>query len=148
MKLARWTDLPEEQWRALSLTLPELSRPRDGLWSSGQFLREIQGSSHLWIRQKDAEITAVVTARQLDQKIFEIIYLYTAPGWRRQKIMEQLLEEVLEDLPAGAQMWLEVAATNTVAQNLYTKLGFSLQGVRPRYYSDNTDSWLFRHKST
>lgn len=34
---------------------------------------------------------------------------------------------------------LEVRVTNETAQNLYRKYGFSVQGRRPRYYSDNNE---------
>ncbi|MGZ0050981.1 ribosomal protein S18-alanine N-acetyltransferase [Brevibacillus gelatini] len=36
-------------------------------------------------------------------------------------------------------MTLEVRPSNTVARNLYTKLGFREHGVRKRYYSDNNE---------
>jgi ribosomal-protein-alanine N-acetyltransferase len=36
-------------------------------------------------------------------------------------------------------MTLEVRASNTVAQNLYYKYGFSLEGVRKGYYADNKE---------
>ncbi|QRG68171.1 ribosomal protein S18-alanine N-acetyltransferase [Brevibacillus choshinensis] len=36
-------------------------------------------------------------------------------------------------------MTLEVRPSNTVARNMYTKLGFREHGVRKRYYSDNNE---------
>ncbi|MED4586309.1 ribosomal protein S18-alanine N-acetyltransferase [Brevibacillus choshinensis] len=36
-------------------------------------------------------------------------------------------------------MTLEVRPSNTVARNMYTKLGFKEHGVRKRYYSDNNE---------
>ncbi|QAY66887.1 ribosomal protein S18-alanine N-acetyltransferase [Paenibacillus protaetiae] len=43
----------------------------------------------------------------------------------------------------GAErMTLEVRVSNTVAQNLYRKLGFEPSGVRPGYYSDNNEDAL------
>ena len=38
-----------------------------------------------------------------------------------------------------AWLTLEVRVTNETAQNLYRKYGFSIQGRRPRYYSDNNE---------
>ena len=38
---------------------------------------------------------------------------------------------------------LEVRASNTVAQNLYTKYGFHQMGIRKGYYTDNKeDAWI------
>jgi ribosomal-protein-alanine N-acetyltransferase len=38
---------------------------------------------------------------------------------------------------------LEVRASNTVAQNLYTKYGFQQMGIRKGYYTDNKeDAWI------
>jgi [ribosomal protein S18]-alanine N-acetyltransferase len=38
---------------------------------------------------------------------------------------------------------LEVRATNSVAQNLYTKYGFQQMGIRKGYYTDNKeDAWI------
>lgn len=145
MKLTTWREIPEQSWREIGLTLPDVSSPKKGLWSAGQFLKEVQTSPLLWVRRQADEVQAVISLRRNDENIYEVIYLYTAPRWRRQRIMESLLAEVLSSLPAGAQVWLEVAATNTAAQALYKKLGFVLQGVRPGYYSDQTDSWLYRH---
>lgn len=145
MKLSSWKDVSEEAWRDLSLTLPELSEPSQGLWSAGQFLQEIQSSPILWADVREGEIAGVISMRQLDADTFEIVYLYTAPKWRRQHVMECLMLEVIENLSQGSRLWLEVAATNETAQALYKKLGFVHQGVRPGYYSDRTDSWLYRY---
>lgn len=38
-----------------------------------------------------------------------------------------------------SRMTLEVRVSNEAAQRLYRKYGFSQQGVRPRYYSDNNE---------
>lgn len=145
MKLTSWKEAPEEAWKSLSLTLPELSQPRLGLWSAGQFLQEVRSSPLLWADLRGDEIAGMISLRQVASDTFEIVYLYTAPKWRRQKVMETLLLEVIESLAHGSQIWLEVAATNRRAQALYKKLGFVHQGVRPGYYSDRTDSWLYRY---
>jgi ribosomal-protein-alanine N-acetyltransferase len=39
-------------------------------------------------------------------------------------------------------MSLEVRVTNTVAQNLYRKLGFQDGGIRKGYYTDNQEDAL------
>jgi len=39
---------------------------------------------------------------------------------------------------------LEVRASNRIAQNLYTDLGFQFVGVHRHYYRDGEDAWLMR----
>ncbi|OPJ56030.1 ribosomal protein S18-alanine N-acetyltransferase [Alkalithermobacter paradoxus] len=43
-------------------------------------------------------------------------------------------------------MTLEVRRSNVIAQNLYTKYGFKMVGVRPEYYSDNKEDALIMWK--
>ena len=45
-------------------------------------------------------------------------------------------------LSEGRRMTLEVRESNTTAQNLYIKFGFSVAGKRPGYYSDNNETAL------
>lgn len=63
---------------------------------------------------------------------------------RGKKFGERLLQEAMEVARAyGAEvMTLEVRVTNTVAQNLYKKLGFQPGGIRKNYYSDNLEDAL------
>lgn len=59
-------------------------------------------------------------------------------------IMESLIATcLLEDIIA---LTLEVRASNTVAQNLYYKYGFVLEGVRKGYYADNKEDGLILWK--
>jgi ribosomal-protein-alanine N-acetyltransferase len=59
-------------------------------------------------------------------------------------IMESLIKTCLaEDIIA---LTLEVRASNTVAQNLYYKYGFALEGVRRGYYADNNEDALILWK--
>lgn len=59
-----------------------------------------------------------------------------------------LLEAVIRNIGEGIKdMWLEVRKSNTVAQKLYEKLGFSKIGIRKNYYpSSNTreDAIIFK----
>lgn len=41
---------------------------------------------------------------------------------------------------------LEVRASNTIAQNLYYKFGFELEGIRKGYYADNHEDALILWK--
>lgn len=63
------------------------------------------------------------------------------PQFRGKKIGEQLLRALMYlALYKGAtRITLEVRVSNQVAQNLYHKLGFRIEGRRPKYYSDNQE---------
>ena len=53
---------------------------------------------------------------------------------------------LLRSLRLGADyVILEVRVSNTVAQNLYSKYGFTIEGVKPKYYqSNNEDAYDMR----
>ena len=66
------------------------------------------------------------------------------PAWRRQRIGERLLLAFL-DLAVGRharEATLEVRLSNVAARRLYEKYGFRPVGLRPRYYSDNSEDAL------
>jgi len=66
------------------------------------------------------------------------------PEFRGQKLGEQLLGTMMEQSKRlGAKsMTLEVRVSNTVAQNLYKKLGFQKGAIRKNYYTDNQEDAL------
>lgn len=63
------------------------------------------------------------------------------PDYRGNKIGEALLKTAMElaRLKRATRMSLEVRVSNTVAQNLYEKLGFKRGGIRKNYYTDNNE---------
>jgi len=66
------------------------------------------------------------------------------PAWRRQRIGERLLLAFL-DLARdrhAREATLEVRLSNLGARRLYEKYGFRPVGLRPRYYSDNSEDAL------
>jgi ribosomal-protein-alanine N-acetyltransferase len=68
-----------------------------------------------------------------------IATIATHPQWRRRKLGEWLLLEMIAQARScGAHSaTLEVRVNNLAAQALYEKLGFVEVGVRKRYYRDN-----------
>lgn len=65
----------------------------------------------------------------------------TNPKYRRMGLATQLMKNMIELAKANSvsHMTLEVRVSNTVAQELYRKMGFSVQGTRKKYYSDNNE---------
>ena len=66
------------------------------------------------------------------------------PAWRRQRIGERLLLAFLDvAVDRGAhEATLEVRLSNLAARKLYEKYGFRPVGLRPRYYSDDSEDAL------
>jgi [ribosomal protein S18]-alanine N-acetyltransferase len=85
----------------------------------------VVGYAGMWLMLDEAHITTI--AMRTD--------------WRGKGLGELLLASLLETaFDVGAhRVTLEVRVSNEPAQNLYRKYGFSQEGVRPRYYSDNNE---------
>ena len=66
------------------------------------------------------------------------------PDYRKQGIAQKLLIASLREAckEGAAKTYLEVRKGNLAAQALYTKFGFKISGIRPRYYSDNGEDAL------
>jgi ribosomal-protein-alanine N-acetyltransferase len=63
------------------------------------------------------------------------------PAMRGRGLGELLLMDLFDEARRRNATWvtLEVRVTNATAQNLYRKYGFTIEGRRPRYYSDNNE---------
>ncbi len=66
----------------------------------------------------------------------ELLNLAVDPAFRRLGVAEAVLCELIR--VANGDIFLEVAAPNTAARFLYSKLGWQGQGVRPGYYGQGT----------
>lgn len=76
-----------------------------------------------------------VTVRHAD--VWHLMDLAVDPDHRREGVGSTLLEAVLERLPAGAKITLEVRRSNEAAVSLYLRFGFLVAGERRGYYADN-----------
>jgi len=70
------------------------------------------------------------------------------PDYRGLNIGESMCRALLRAVAARGmdKATLEVRVSNTVAQNLYLKLGFYSAGVRPGYYTDTNEDALIMWK--
>ncbi|MEK4387568.1 ribosomal protein S18-alanine N-acetyltransferase [Solibacillus sp. FSL W7-1464] len=89
---------------------------------------EIIGFCGIWLVIDAAQITNVAVLQSV----------------RGQGIGETLMREAMRVAKEANMdvMSLEVRVTNTVAQNLYRKLGFQDGGLRKGYYTDNQEDAL------
>lgn len=83
----------------------------------------IIGFAGMWILLDEAHITTIGVA----------------PEYRGRGLGEMLLLDLFEEAMRRGAEWvtLEVRVSNDTAQALYSKYGFTRQGIRRRYYSDN-----------
>jgi ribosomal-protein-alanine N-acetyltransferase len=86
----------------------------------------------------------ILVRRAADQA--NIVTLAVIPDLRRQGLAAGLLAAALATLRAEAvaEVFLEVAHTNTAAAALYRKFGFVNAGQRKAYYTDGADAFLMR----
>ncbi len=93
------------------------------LGSAGQPRTPIIGYGGFWMMVDEAHIST----------------LAVAPAYRRRGVGELLLLALIEEAQrrGAAAVTLEVRVSNLPAQRLYEKYGFTVQGRRVRYYSDN-----------
>jgi ribosomal-protein-alanine N-acetyltransferase len=66
------------------------------------------------------------------------------PEWRRKGVARNLMTHLIETCASDnlTEILLEVRVSNTVANNLYRKLGFKEIAITPNYYSDNREDAL------
>lgn len=67
-------------------------------------------------------------------------------AFRRQGVARYLISSALEIVrrQSGNEVYLEVAANNTPAKQLYRQLGFKIYGIRKKYYRNGEDAYILR----
>lgn len=92
----------------------------------------IAGYAGMWVIIDEAHVTNIAIL----------------PQYRCRGLGEKLLQSLIKlAVRYGAQsMTLEVRVSNTAAQHLYYKKGFTVEGVRPNYYTDTHEDALIMWK--
>jgi len=82
----------------------------------------------IWVILEDSHVTTIAVH----------------PGYRGRKYGEIMLLRLLDEAMERGASWmtLEVRESNTVAQSLYRKYGFTTVSTRKGYYSDNNENAL------
>jgi len=80
----------------------------------------------IWVILEDSHITTIAVH----------------PDWRGKKYGEEMLVHLMHEAIDRGASWitLEARESNTVAQNLYRKYGFTTVSTRRAYYSDNGEN--------
>ena len=115
-------------------------------WPS-QMLTEEMEQAVAWGCFQHDELAAVVLMREMPD-VGEISLLATHPDYRRKGCMGFLLQAIIDAIGHKREIWLEVHEGNVQAQQLYKKLGFRQDAIRPHYYKDGGAAVLFSRSRT
>jgi ribosomal-protein-alanine N-acetyltransferase len=120
------TKPPKKRFRLKAWLAPWLKSGDSDNETPPSYTRQyIIGFSGIWMMADEAHITNIAVSE----------------AYRGRGIGELLLIATIDlarELKASS-MTLEVRASNTVAQNLYSKYGFEKAGIRKGYYLDNRE---------
>jgi [ribosomal protein S18]-alanine N-acetyltransferase len=118
-------------------------------WPERSFRYELTEnlSSRMWVVETAIETGIRVIGMLGLWLIVDEVHIGTLaihPDFRKQGIAQRLLiTSLLAACKEGAaKAYLEVRKGNLAAQALYTKFGFKISGIRPRYYSNNGEDAL------
>ncbi|MFH1523848.1 MAG: ribosomal protein S18-alanine N-acetyltransferase [Chloroflexota bacterium] len=111
-------------------------------WPERSFRFEVteNQASRGWVVEAEGCIVAMLVLWLIVDEA-HIATIAVHPDFRRQGIGEEILLDALaaahED--GARRAFLEVRIGNTAAQAMYKKYGFVVDGVRPKYYKDNSE---------
>jgi ribosomal-protein-alanine N-acetyltransferase len=120
-------------------------------WPERSFRFELTDNvaSRSWVAELDGRIVGMIVLWLLVDEA-HIATIATHPDFRQRGIGKKLLIHGLTSVKAeGAQRaFLEVRAGNELAQEMYRKFGFVVDGRRPRYYKDNNEDAILMSLNT
>ncbi len=111
-------------------------------WPTEAFVNELTINKHaVYVVAEHAGHVVAYCGMWLIVDEAHITNIAVHPDYRGQKIGERLMRQMMALALAngGERMTLEVRPSNLVARQLYAKLGFTEQGLRKQYYSDNNE---------
>jgi ribosomal-protein-alanine N-acetyltransferase len=118
----RADDLPE-------IAVVQQASPEAAQWAPQDYL-----SYDCLVAICNGAIAGFLVTRTLATGEHEILNLAVAPEWRRQGVARRLVSDV-NVLLRGA-VYLEVRASNQIAQNFYKSIGFQEVARRQNYYAE------------
>lgn len=113
-------------------------------WTAAAFAAELENPSSTYIvAEKNGQIVGYAGFWLILEEA-HITTIAVNPAEQGQKIGEQLLLHLIRAASTLGAKWLtlEVRVSNTVAQRLYEKYGFSSLGKRRGYYQDDGEDAL------
>ena len=120
---------------------------REG-WSERSVAGELTNALAFWLVAVDGEKVAGYVGSQTVCGETDMMNVAVTADFRRRGIAEKLVLALVDELKAmeSHSLTLEVRASNTPAQALYEKLGFTQLGRRPKYYQNPREDALILRK--
>ncbi len=114
-------------------------------WTKPAFIAEVSSNDmaeYIVAKLDDRVVGYAGMWRVLDEG--HITNIAVHPNFRRNKIGTLMVEELINIAKQHNinKLTLEVRESNSLAQDLYKKLGFSILGRRKHYYADNREDAL------
>ncbi len=118
-------------------------------WSAESYLRELRNPTSYYIVARWRGDIVGYAGMWVIQDESHVSTIAVHPEVRRGGLGEAMMQHLIGVARArgATHMTLEVREANQVAQSLYVKLGFVLQGMIPRYYGDTGENALVMAKS-
>ena len=117
-------------------------------WSERSVAGELTNALALWLVAVEGDTVAGYVGSQTVCNETDMMNVAVTADFRRRGIGEKLVNALVEELKAmdSRCLTLEVRASNTPAQAMYEKLGFTEIGRRPRYYQNPKEDALILRK--
>ena len=117
-------------------------------WSEKSVASELENELSLWLVALDGEVVVGYVGSQTVLGETDLMNIAVHPAYRRRKIAEALLLELMNRLRQNGShcLSLEVRDSNLAARCLYEKLGFAQVGRRPNYYRNPKEDALILRK--
>ena len=111
--------------------VPSLLDIENRSFSSAQWDAEDFLKYECFVAELDGKIAGFLVSREIYPGEREILNLAVAPEFRRRGAATAL---IFQELERAKEIFLEVRESNTAAQSLYRKFGFTDVGRRDNYY--------------
>ena len=99
-------------------------------------------NSYYLLIDNEGKVKGYISLYQVLDEV-NILYIYVDKELRGNGYGKALFNEALKGITIkNYKVFLEVRVSNTIAINLYTKLGFKEYAIRKAYYSDGEDAIL------
>ena len=99
-------------------------------------------NSYYLLIDNEGKVKGYISLYQVLDEV-NILYIYVDKELRGNGYGKALFNEALKGITIkNYKVFLEVRVSNTIALNLYTKLGFKEYAIRKEYYSDGEDAIL------
>ncbi|MCW2551421.1 MAG: ribosomal-protein-alanine acetyltransferase, partial [Mycobacterium sp.] len=125
--------------------------PGDDPWPAAAFVRELESKHNQYVAARlDGELIGYAGVSRLGRKPpyeYEVHTIGVDKRFQGQGLGRALLEHLLQ-IADGGTVFLEVRTDNAAAIGLYESVGFTVVGVRKRYYRvSGADAYTMRRES-